>query len=146
MTLLSQTSYGYANCPHCISAFNLAKATGTFSEAAPNGDTLVYVMCPDCHSAFNSGDKPVMKAMSNQCFINFKVKLCSKGVLKPHWAITSLFSLHINNNNLVNAIEHGHGLPRHIYDGLLTGEIQALPLACGGFNIVFSHTVGSSHD
>lgn len=137
---------GYAYCPHCEVAFDLTKANGTFLERAPNGDTLMYVMCPNCHDAFKSGDNSVVKAMSDQCFINVKTKYFSKGKPMPRWAITSLFTINWNNGSLANAIERGHGLPRHLYDKLLAGEIQALDLVDVGINIVFGHMAGGNHD
>ena len=138
--------YGHAYCPHCEVMFDTCSAQPTFIEPVTAGDSLLYVMCPDCHDAFDFSDKPTSKAMSDLCFINCKVKHNLEKQPTPHWAVTSLFTLNFNNGNLANAIEHGHGLPRHIYHGILTGKIQALHLPFGDVNIVFSHTAGSDHE
>jgi hypothetical protein len=136
---------GHAYCPHCEVIFDTSSAKATLIEPAPLGDTLLYVMCQDFHDDFNHSDKSTSKAMSDLCFNNFKVKHNLEDQPVPHWAITSLFTVNFNNGNLANAIEHGHGLPHHIYNGLLTGDIQILPLASGDINIVFSHTDGNDH-
>ena len=133
-TLVYQSPYGHACCPHCIAVFDLNAATPTFLEKAPHNDIIVYIMCPECHAAFQAGGAD-RKSMSDKCFINFKLTgIDSDGDVYP-WAITTMLTLELNGFDPVAAIENGHGLTREQYFGICAGKYDIFVLL-GGLRIM----------
>ena len=134
-TLVYQSPYGHACCPHCIAVFDLNAATPTFLEKAPYNDIVVYIMCPKCHAAYQAGDGLSRKSMNNKCFINFKQKsIDPEGAIYP-WAITTMLTMELNGFDPVASIENGHGLTREQYFGICSGthDLVVLP---GGVRIM----------
>jgi hypothetical protein len=118
--------YGHACCPNCREDFDLSNSYGTFLEAAPHGDTIVYAMCPECHDMFKAATPEVRKEMSNTCFVNLKLtSVQPDGTVYP-WAVSTTLTLALNDYDMVSAIENGHGLNKQQYFGVCAGKYQIL--------------------
>lgn len=110
--------YGNAFCCHCCQQFDLTFAKPTFAEKAPHNDAIVYVMCPDCHKKHANGTKQQRKAMSNECFVNVKLRGFSHDGRRYPFACTTIVTLLLNDDCLIAAIENGHDLTYSEYFAL----------------------------
>jgi hypothetical protein len=137
--------YGHAMCPHCRTEFDLTGAQPSFVEKCPHNDYLLYVMCPKCAKQFQHGSSQEQKAMSNSCFVNFKVRgRSADGRVEP-WAVTTSLTLALNGEDLIHAIEDGHGLSPDKYFEIFASENTILHLP-GGICLVASTRPGDQND
>ena len=137
--------YGHAMCPHCRTEFDLTGSQPSFTEKLPHNDYMLYVMCPPCAKQFRNGSSHEQKAMSNSCFVNFKVHgRSADGRITP-WAVTTTLTLALNNDDLIRAIEEGHGLSPEKYFEICASEKSILHLP-GGICLVVSTKPGNQDD
>jgi hypothetical protein len=137
--------YGHAMCPHCCTEFDLTGAQPSFVEKCPHNDYLVYVMCPKCAKQFRHGSSQEQKAMSNSCFVNFKVHGRSDSDRVVPWAVTTSLTLALNDDDFIRAIEDGHGLSPDKYFEICASEKTILNLP-GGICLVVSNMPGDQID
>lgn len=136
--------FGHAMCPHCRTQFDLAGALPTFIEKCPHNDHALYAMCPQCAGQYQNASSQTRKAMSNLCFVNYKIKARSPDGKFFPWAVTTTLTLALNNYDIVAAIENGHSLSRGKYFEMCASENTILHLP-GGMCLVTSTTPGG-HD
>lgn len=132
-TLVYQSPYGHAGCPHCNTVFDLTAAKPTFLEPVPNNDTAVFFMCPKCHATYQAAGNSGRESMADTCFANIRP---TKSPRTGHpWAITTMLVMEINEFDVIAAVEKGHGLTRELYLDICSGthELVVLP---GGVRIV----------
>ena len=120
MTLAQLPPYGHALCPHCEAEFDLAQAAPTFGERFRK-EVILYVMCPACASHLNRCGPHTQKKMMNKRLCNMKLRQLNPDGSQIPWTVTTHFSLAINHENLVAAIEDGTGLTHELYQGLIDG-------------------------
>jgi hypothetical protein len=132
-------------CPHCRTEFDLTGAEPSFVEKCPHNDYLLYVMCPKCAKQFQHGSSQEQKAMSNSCFVNFKVHGRSDDDFVAPWAVTTSLTLALNDDDLIRAIEDGHGLSTDKYFEICTNQNTILPLP-GGICLVVTTGPGGQDD
>lgn len=127
-------AYGHALCPHCSADFDLSQATPTFGEKN-HQEALLYVMCPSCAKQFSRCNYQVRGQMMNKCFFNAKCNQFNPDGSSIIWGLTTFFTLLINNNNLVSAVENGAGLTKELYQGLVDGT-HMLAVLPGGITFI----------
>ena len=137
-------AYGHAMCPRCRTEFDLNGSLPSFKEKLPHNDYALYVMCPQCAKGYRQGSSQEQKAMSNSCFVNFKVNGRSADNQIAPWAVTTTLTLALNGDDLIRAIEDGHGLSRDQYLKMCSSENTILHLP-GGICLVAS-TAQGDHD
>lgn len=137
--------YGHAMCPHCRTEFDLIGVQPSFVEKCPHNDYLLYVMCPQCAKQFQLGSSQEQKAMSNSCFVNFKVHGRSDANRVAPWAVTTSLTLALNGDDLIRAIEAGHGLSTDKYFEICANENTILHLP-GGICLVASTRPGDQDE
>jgi len=126
--------YGHALCPHCSADFDLSQATPSFGEKH-HQEALLYVLCPSCAKQFSRYNSQVRGQMMNQCFYNLKSNQFNSDGSRIPWALTTFFTLLINNQNLVSAIENGAGFSRELYQGLVDGT-HTIAVMPGGITLI----------
>jgi hypothetical protein len=102
-------------------------------------------MCPKCAKQFQHGSSQEQKAMSNSCFVNFKVYGRSDDDRVAPWAVTTSLTLALNGDDLNHAIEDGHGLSPDKYFEICDSENSILHLP-GGICLVVSTKPGNQND
>jgi hypothetical protein len=83
--------------------------------------------------------------MSNSCFVNFKVHGRSDDDRVAPWAVTTSLTLALNDDDLIRAIEDGHGLSHDKYFEICASENTILHLP-GGISLVVSTMPGDQND
>jgi hypothetical protein len=83
---------------------------------------MLYILCDICAHKFNHGSSEIKKRMSNECFLNVKVRF--KQLPASIWTCTTLISLRMNDGILLDAYENGSGLPEFIYKGITDGDVD----------------------
>jgi hypothetical protein len=135
-------NYGHALCPHCKVDFDLAQAAPSFGVPFRK-EVILFVMCPSCASHFSRRGPSSQKKMMKKCSANVKFGELTQDGSRTAWALTSLFTLEINQGNLVAAIENGIGLTRELYQGLVDGT-HTLTVLPGGLKLITE--VENCHD
>ena len=83
--------------------------------------------------------------MSNSCFVNFKFHGRSDDDQVAPWAVTTSLTLALNGDDLIRAIEDGHGLSPDKYFEICANEKTILHLP-GGICLVVSTKSGDQYD
>lgn len=112
--------YGHARCPHCEFDFDLAKATPTFRESWPEGETGIYILCSPCHRKFSAANKAGRQRIARTCFR--RVKTCRTDGKQLPWAVVTELALWLVNGDLVRLWEDGVPVPLSIYEGIRAGK------------------------
>ncbi len=117
-------------CPNCSQEFDLAGVSPSIRERVGN-ETLLYALCRPCNGQYSKGKEAKRRSISNMCFVNVKLRQRdSDGNLKP-WAVTTALTLLLHRGDFGSAFNHGAGVPRDVYLGILNGQYRVDQWAWG---------------
>jgi hypothetical protein len=122
MKSIQDLEYGHAMCPHCRQYFDAATSRFCFwDDRTP--DKILIFLCQKCQAVVESADDSQLKVICKRCLDSVY-----EHVEDSTFSVTSEFTYLWNGEDLVAALEQGHGLPRSVYQDLFThgGDIYRL--------------------
>jgi len=119
MKSIQDLKYGHAMCPHCCQYFDVATTQLHLTDSRVP-DKALFFLCRECQGKAEAADAVQLKAISMRCLDNIY-----EGRGNRTWAVTTELALLINGGDPAAAIKYGHGIPRSVYESLITdgGEI-----------------------
>jgi len=116
MKSIQDLDYGHALCPNCRNKYDLSTSPSyVLISIGECRDKIYAFLCQRCD--WEAGNSASQRENIESC--------CANNLRREHdlcWAAVSELALRLNNWDVVAAREFGCGLPKVIYDAVISGE------------------------